>query len=101
MLILRWNGTAWTRVPSPKLGPDFALQGVTATSADNAWTVGWTQDSLEKTLILHWNGATWTQVPSPNLGMGEITGVAAKSASSAWAVGNTLSGASTRPLILR
>ncbi len=26
MLILRWNGTAWTQVPSPNPGPDFALQ---------------------------------------------------------------------------
>jgi len=154
MLILRWNGTAWTQVPSPSLGPDFVLQGVTATSADNAWAVGYTDgslgektlilhwngatwtrvpspgpafsalygvaavsarsawafgwtytldgpDELASTLILHWNGATWTQVPSPNLGMGALLSVAATSASSAWAIGNTLSGASTRPLILR
>ena len=65
-LILRWNGSAWTQVPSPNPGPDSELVGVTATSADSAWAVGWTQGN---TLILRWNGTTWTQVPSRNPGL--------------------------------
>jgi hypothetical protein len=34
---------------------------VAATSAQNAWAVGWTDTTTgTKTLILHWNGKTWT-----------------------------------------
>ena len=60
-----------------------ALRKVVATSATNAWAVGYTGS---KTLIVHWNGRTWTQVPSPG---GALYGVAATSARNAWAVGST------------
>ena len=60
-----------------------ALRGVAATSATNAWAVGFTGS---KTLLVHWNGRTWAQVPSPG---GALYGVAATSAGNAWAVGST------------
>jgi hypothetical protein len=60
-----------------------ALRGVAATSATNAWAVGFTGS---KTLLVHWNGRTWAQVPSPG---GALYGVAATSASNAWAAGST------------
>ena len=89
-LIARWNGTAWTRVPSPTPAGGGELSGVAATSASSAWAVGCTScfTSSPKTLILHWNGKTWTRVPSPSPA-GSLSGVAATSASSAWAVGCT------------
>ncbi len=94
-LILHWNGTAWTRAPSPS--PGYAqLMGVTATSADSAWAVGYTTNSsnLEAyPLILRWNGTTWTQWPNPGPEMGTLDGVAALSASSAWAFGYAISAA--------
>ncbi len=59
-VILHWNGTAWTQVPSPSPAPSPELRGVTATSANNAWAVGQTGTAGRiKTLILHWNGTTW------------------------------------------
>src|SRR5215469_16970727 len=39
-LILHWNGTTWSRVPSPSPGLGSALSSVAATSAHNAWAVG-------------------------------------------------------------
>lgn len=103
-LILHWNGSTWTRTPSPTPSTSFiTLDGVTATAPDNAWAVGsycandcgpnGTQpfDSL----ILHWNGSTWTQVPSPNPNPGcfqqynSLTAVTATSRGNAWAVGKT------------
>ena len=75
-LIVRWNGTAWMRVPSPSAGASSSLSGVAAISASDAWAVG--------SLILRWNGTTWAQVPGP-----AANGVAATSASNAWAVGGT------------
>ena len=70
------------------------LDGVAATSAKNAWAVGYTKSF--KTLILHWNGTSWKQVtsrlPATNLG---LSGVAATSATNAWAVGQTATGGKT------
>ena len=81
-LILRWNGTTWTRVPSPSPGTppvrDSVLLGVTATSAANAWAVGYecvrpvaglracpSEGEQNAALILHWNGTAWTQTLFP------------------------------------
>ena len=105
-LIERWNGTAWTIVPSPGpahgVGSDPALEAVAATSSSSAWAVGFYGDGidgLEQTLIYHWNGRAWKQVRSPDPGGRKaedmLDGVAAFSASSAWAVGV----ASLKPLI--
>ena len=60
-MILRWNGSVWTRVPSP--GSDADLQGVTALSGSDAWAVGGTTGG--KTLILRWNGQTWSGPAGP------------------------------------
>jgi len=85
-LIVHWNGTAWTRVPSPSPGTFATLSGVAATSATNAWAVG--SAFRGKTLILHWNGTVWSQVPNLSL-KGAFQAVAAISARDAWAVGYT------------
>ena len=87
-LTVHWNGTAWTHIPSPSLGDYSSLSGVTATSASNAWAVGYglSNTGAGKTLILQWNGTTWTQVPSPSPGpYASLSGVAATSTSDAWA----------------
>ncbi len=104
-LILRWNGTAWTRVPSPNLGGG-EITGVAAASDGTAWAVGNTgSQSSTRTLILRWNGTTWTQVPSPSPAGSYLNSVAAASDGSAWAVGCTGCGigntGSGRTLILR
>ena len=67
-LIVHWNGTSWSTVTS--LNPSShnnSLNGVSATSATNAWAVGnycvsdcGSNPSTYKTLILHWNGTSWS-----------------------------------------
>ena len=52
-LVLRWTGTAWTRVASPDPGGSNEISGLGFAAAGNGWAVG-TSDG--KTLILHWNG---------------------------------------------
>jgi len=92
-LILHWNGTAWTRVPSPSPGVGSALSSVTAVSGRSAWAVGCTafcflSSASPQTVILRWNGTAWTRMPSPAPArVGALNGVAATSASNAWAVG--------------
>jgi len=61
------------------------LNAVAATSASNAWAVGY---STGETLTEHWNGKAWKFVNSLNLGAsGDLYGVAPLSAADAWAVG--------------
>jgi len=90
-LILHWNGTAWAQQPSgaPSSGTSY-LQGVTATSASNAWAVGYVFTSAgRQSLILHWNGSTWAQVPNPNPSSSwtVLYAVTATSRTNAWAAG--------------
>jgi hypothetical protein len=104
-----WNGRTWEHVSSPNPGGkprDNVLEGVTVTSARNAWAVGTTNTSFEtRTMILHWNGSTWKQVTSPDpyfdtgLGYNFLTAVKAVSASNAWAVGYYYDGSSYVTLI--
>jgi hypothetical protein len=87
-MILRWNGSAWSRVRTPDARGGALLAGVAATSATNAWAVGTT--GRGRTFIVHWNGSKWVRVPSPSPGYGAVLiGVAATSAKNAWAVGTT------------
>ena len=94
-LIEHWDGTAWTQVPSPDPGTQIdKLSSVTATSATDAWAVGYycstkcgRSGEVEQTLIAHWDGTSWSQVTSPNPFPDELTAVTATSPTSAWAVG--------------
>ncbi len=106
-LILHWNGTTWSRIPSPNPSRDFnQLDGVSAVSATSVWAVGYDQTKAGgyQPLILHWNGTTWSQVPSPKVSMftAALAAVSAISAKSAWAVGNYVNatGVITDTLIL-
>ncbi len=92
-LAVRWDGRAWTRVPTP--GGDRltspsggSLNGVAALSARDAWAVG--AGMYNKALIEHWDGRAWTLVYSPALESIGLDAVAATSPGNAWAVGRTL-----------
>jgi hypothetical protein len=91
-LILRWNGTRWSQVPSPPVSGQ--LHAVAATSASSAWAAGLAISRTRTAcLLLRWNGIRWARVRCPGKG---LAGLTAPTASSAWAVGTTRSG----PLIL-
>ena len=102
-LILRWDGTAWTKVPSPS-PTDSYLYSVAAASAGAAWAVGWTGGNTNapiRALLMRWNGTAWTTVPNPSPVGSYLYGVTTAPDGSAWAVGWTGSGANDRTLILR
>jgi len=108
-LVLRWNGTKWRRVPSPRFQFGGQLAGVTAASSGRAWAVG---DAFDKSgvqvgAILTWNGKAWRRTPvaalqSPSTadGSSSLAAVAATSASTAWAVGSGPGSNPSNPLIL-
>jgi hypothetical protein len=100
VLALAAVATAGGSVPALAAAPDkqtaaasFAVSGqlfgVAATSAGNAWAVGYSGNlgANTKTLIVHWNGSEWAQVISPKPFTGQLDAVSATSASNAWAVG--------------
>jgi len=95
-LIEHWNGTQWSRVPSPDPGSGRnynVLEAVAASSRADAWAVAWFTSGTygaEGTLMLHWDGQSWTHIASPTPTGGynvRLTGVTALSPSNAWAVG--------------
>ena len=111
-LVLRWDGSRWSQVPSPSPGGarGSGLSAVSAVSAADAWAVGCygfnVNTGASTTLALHWDGTRWAQVATPSPGAAHsacLEGVAALSASDAWAVGfftpNPTSGAQ-KPLVL-
>jgi hypothetical protein len=93
----RWNGTTWSLITTPDLGVNSALLGVSASTATDAWAVGFEvlghhQDS---TLLEHWNGTAWSvNTSSVSTGFGaRLTGVVDLSPGNAWAVGEGATGA--------
>lgn len=104
-LIEHWNGTAWSKVPSPTVGTDALLHSVTtANASSDVWAVG--EDVVpgtarRQTLTLQWNGSSWAVVPSPNAGglsttLSSVT--TTPGASVVHAVGYSDAGSSTVPV---
>jgi hypothetical protein len=94
-LITRWDGEAWTVVPSPTLALGGQLFGVDARSPRDVWAVGDRGAPFVsgKTLIEHWDGRAWRVVSSPNApagpgANGHLNAVLALSRDNAWAVGS-------------
>ncbi|MEU5877056.1 hypothetical protein [Spirillospora sp. NPDC047279] len=77
-LTMRWNGSAWSVVPSPTPVDGGQLNDVDGTSATDVWAVG--------THVQRWNGSAWNVVPSPS---GFFGGVKTLSPAQAWAVGSS------------
>jgi len=98
-LIMHFDGTSWTIVPSPN--PDTGsneLLAITGTSSTNIYAGGFHSSSagnaVAQNLLLHFNGNGWSVVTNfPNLaGSGvnnEIKGLSASASNNVWAVGFT------------
>lgn len=94
----------WQTAISPNVSGATAvnneLLGITATSANDVWTVGWAQDPqgppyVKRTLVEHFDGSTWNIVQSPNpltAIQSVLYSVSGKSANDVWAVGSTQNG---------
>ena len=109
VLTAHWDGTSWTRVPSPPGGSHqgSAMYAVSAASATDVWAVGATESPdcfTQRTLIVHWDGTSWTREPSPSPNGGcdqtQLTDVSAVSATDAWAVGVVDDGQAQKSYIL-
>jgi hypothetical protein len=90
-LILHWNGSAWSQVPSP----DFAagnqvtvLSAVAVSSPTDAWAVGAGSVGTVGSLVLHWDGVSWHRVAAPPLD--QVNGAAVVSGN-LWLTGSSAS----------
>jgi glucose/arabinose dehydrogenase len=103
-LILHWNGTLWSRVPSPNVnGTLNFLRGVAGAAPDDVWTVGYYgAPGTGRVHLLHWDGAAWSSVPGPVAGTADfLLNVAAISPNNVVAVGNSIQGGVERTLMMR
>jgi hypothetical protein len=95
-LILRWNGTSWSKARTPDLPAGNELTGVAALSASDAWAVGAAPSpggTGTVPLIVRWNGRSWSTVTSPRAGVSSaFAAVSAASAADAWAAGTACLG---------
>jgi hypothetical protein len=92
-LVLHWDGTAWSIIPSPSPGSLGlnTLYAVAANSANDVWAVGsfTNVDELAQTLVEHWDGTSWSVIPSANVpgANNEFYAVVALGPNNVWAVG--------------
>ncbi|MFL6289245.1 MAG: hypothetical protein ACJ73L_12700 [Actinomycetes bacterium] len=91
-LVEQWNGSAWTVVPSPDGSTrENYLTGVSSTGSNDAWIVGYYNNStgLYLPLTEHWDGTSWQVVASPAVSssLTALTAVSSLSSNDVWAVG--------------
>jgi hypothetical protein len=89
-LLLHWNGSAWSLVPSPTNEFTFNYPlDVAALSETDAWAVGLAVDTGGRTLVEHWDGDAWSVVEDADLASrANLVGIDAISPTNIWAVGN-------------
>ena len=78
----RWNGQAWSVVPSPT-PQGGRLFAVAALSPAKVYAVG--QAPGVPSLVLRWNGTGWARETTP--ATGTVWGAAAAGTGTVWAVG--------------
>jgi hypothetical protein len=86
-----WNGSTWSPVPVPALVAANALTAVSASSASDAWAVGFEVLGRHhrQAVLEHWNGSAWSPNTSGAVAAAfniTLTGVADLSPVNAWAV---------------
>lgn len=106
--IMRYDGNAWSAVPSPSpttAGSVGVLTDVDMVSATDGWAVG-SRGSMDGNLhvtdnaplIMRWQAGQWTQMAIPPM-LGYLNAVHASAADDVWAVGNA-GLVDSRPLVM-
>jgi hypothetical protein len=89
-----WNGSSWSLVPTPNVGPgNNLLTAVTAIGPSDVWAVGlWRRGDSStdaQPLTEHWNGNGWTVVSTPKApnSSAPLYSVSGDAPNDVWAVG--------------
>ena len=99
ILVLHWNGSAWSKVTRSQLkliGSAGDLYGITVVNAKDAYAVGYSGNPLgtTHTLLLHWNGIAWSPVTSPAPVSGGALSAVTATTKGGWALGYYATGPS-------
>jgi hypothetical protein len=90
-LVVLWDGSSWSQIPSPTPGQEAGLNGVSCASTSNCVAVGESTvaSGSEHTLIEAWNGTRWSVIasPSPRGGSSSLSSVTCLETSSCFSVG--------------
>ena len=91
-LIMHWDGTHWSRVPSPNVAGagGTVLRAIVALAPNDAWAVGDAEQNSVPTrpVAMHWDGQAWHLVDVPAAGdTSLLRGIAAAGPHDIWAVG--------------
>ncbi|MGA5842228.1 hypothetical protein ACPC3E_26125, partial [Streptomyces pseudogriseolus] len=60
-VIVRWDGTRWSKDPAPGLPDVWEWSSVTAVAADDVWAYGTVRRDQR---LVHFDGTRWTTVPT-------------------------------------
>jgi hypothetical protein len=84
----RWDGTAWSEIPTPKSFQGW-FSGIHALGPADVWAVGSEyEDPIEsRPIVEHWDGSTWALVPSPAIELANLFDVSGTDSHDLWAVG--------------
>ncbi len=73
-LVVSWNGTTWSTVPSPPSASGSLLTDVTCLDASQCWASGMLlqgggggNNASPNSMIASWNGSAWSVDPSPSV----------------------------------
>jgi len=88
-LTVRWDGAAWSLIPSPRPFTSSTLKAVSAISRTDVWTVGYAIAPGSVPIIFRWNGSQWENMPTnlPSYMSVSLNAVSAISPADVWAVG--------------
>lgn len=90
-LAMRWDGSAWRTVATPKLGEyDDELKAVLVFAPNDVWAAGsYLNHEYEDghMVILHWDGKEWTRSPLPLNVTHTLLSLSATGPDDIWAVG--------------
>ena len=90
-LVLHWDGSAWSRIPSPNPFTRVnTLRDIVAISANDIWAVGdgGGNGPFAGPIAIRWDGSQWSSAaPEPNTSLCVLYGVTATSSNMVWAVG--------------
>jgi hypothetical protein len=91
-LAVHFDGSSWTDVATPNVGPNFNTLFSVASLTGEAWAVGVRLDDQyrDRALVEHWDGMGWTavDVPQPGSQRDLLYSVSASTPSDIWAVGD-------------
>jgi plastocyanin len=101
--IERWNGSQWSSVPNPDLGPGGSgFNSVGVNSATDVLAVGFhLNGKFYETVGERWDGTSWTRVTSANPGSGSdvLIGLSTINSTLAWGAGLQSDGVTLQTLI--